>query len=95
MTEYWFARRFPPGNPRNALAPVHWKGWAIALIFVAILLGGAVAFAYLGASGQIVYGAVAFIVAAALGTIWFIGVAERTCDKTRTVADYKKERVRA
>ncbi len=95
MREYWFARRFPVGDPRRAMAPVHWKGYLVAGIFVAALLIGALAFAWMGARGQIVQGAVAFIIAAAVGMVWFIGVAERTCDKTRTVAEYQKERARA
>ena len=95
MTEIWFARRFPVGDPRKAMAPVHWKGYLAAGMFVVALLIGALAFAWMGAHGQIVQGAAAFIVAAAVGTIWFITVAERTCDKTRTVADYQKERARA
>lgn len=94
MTEYWFARRFPVGDPRRAMAPVHWKGYVAAAIFVAALLIGALAFAWMGARGQIVQGAVAFIIAAAVGMVWFIGVAERTCDKARTVSDYQKERPR-
>lgn len=93
--EYWFARRFPLGSPRNAMAPVHWKGYAVAGIYVAALVLGGLAFAWMGASGAIIQGAVVFIIAAALGAGWFLTVATRTCDQSRTVADYRKERADA
>ena len=95
MSEYWFARRFPVGHPNNAMAPIHWKGWAVAFGFAFLLMTGATTFFWLGSNGQILYGALAFIAAAALGMVWFIGLAERTCDKTRTIADYRKDRARA
>lgn len=90
--EYWFARRFPFGDPRNAMAPVHWKGWAAAFIFVCALTGGGVLFAWMGASGQIVKGAAFFVVIAFFATIFFIGTTQRKGDLVRTVADYRKER---
>lgn len=88
--EYWFARRFPVGDPRNAFAPVHWKGFAVAGIFVAALVIGAIAFSWMAASGYLMQGAVVFITAAAVGGGWFITVATAKGDKTRTVADYQK-----
>jgi uncharacterized membrane protein YqjE len=94
VSEYWFARRFPVGNPRAAMAPVHWKGYAVSAIYVAVLTIGAVAFAWMGAHGAIIQGAVVFIVVAALGAGWFISVARRTCDQSRTVTDYRKDRAR-
>ncbi len=93
-TEYWFARRFPLGDGRNAMAPVHWKGWLVALGFGFILTIGAVLFAWLGAHEQIVKGAAMFIVTAIVGMVWFIGMSQRKGDPVRTVADYKKDRAR-
>lgn len=30
----WFARRFPVGNPRNAMSPVNRAGYAVVVGFV-------------------------------------------------------------
>lgn len=89
--EYWFARRFPVGDRRSAYAPVHWKGWLATSIYLAVLLIGGGAFVWMGATGAPIQGAVAFAVAALVGAGWFITVANAKGDKTRTVADYKKE----
>ncbi len=88
--EYWFARRFPVGNPRNAYAPVHWKGWAAAGIFVVALLIGAAGFAWMAATGHFVQGAVVFAVAAIVGLVWFVTIAQVKGDRTRTVEEYRK-----
>lgn len=88
--EYWFARRFPVGDPRNAYAPVHWKGYAASAVFVAALLIGGFAFAWMGASGDLLWGSIVFAVAALVSAGWFITVANAKGDKKRTVADYKK-----
>lgn len=93
--EYWFARRFPVGNPRASYAPVHWKGWAVAAIYIAVLTIGGMGFAWMGATGYLVQGVVVFVVAAILGTGWFIIVARATGDSNRTVEDYRKAQPRA
>lgn len=92
MTEYWFARRFPVGNPRNAMSPVHWKGRAVVATYVTLLVLGALAFAWLGASGDLIMGAVAFAVTAVVGASLFLILSNTKGDKTRTVADYLRER---
>jgi len=92
VTEFWFARRFPVGDRRRAMAPVHWKGTAVALIYVAVLMLGGFAFAWFGASGRMVTGVIIFVVAAIFGAGLFISVAEAKCDRQRTVADYRKAR---
>lgn len=91
MTEYWFARRFPVGNPRNAMSPVHWKGYAVVAAYVTLLVLGGVAFAWLGASERLILGAVIFAAVALVGASLFIGLSITKGDKTRTVADYRKE----
>ncbi len=93
-TEYWFARRFPAGNPRKAVAPVHWKGWALSGAYVLVLTAGGFAFAWLGAGGRMVEGVIAFALAAAIGAGGFIAIAEAKSDKTRTVEDYRKANTR-
>ena len=93
--DYWFARRFPVSDRRNSFAPVHWKGWAASAVFVAALTAGGVAFAWMGASGYLIQGAIAFAVVAFLAGGWFIVVANAKGDRTRTVQDYRKARGRA
>jgi hypothetical protein len=90
QTEYWFARRFPVGSPRKALAPVHWKGWALSVAYVLVLAAGGFAFAWLGAGGRMVEGVIIFALAAAIGAGGYIAIAEAKSDKTRTVEDYRK-----
>jgi len=92
MTEYWFARRFPVGNPRNAMAPVHWKGYAVVAVYVTLLVLGGVAFAWLGASGDLIMGVTIFAAMAIVGAGLFIGLSNTKGDKSRTVADYVRER---
>lgn len=93
-TEYWFARRFPVGDSRNAFAPVHWKGWLASAAFIAALLIGGAAFAWMASRGFLVQGAVAFITTAFLAGGWFIVVASAKGDRSRTVQDYRKARER-
>jgi len=90
--EYWFARRFPLEDPRQSYAPVHWKGYAVALIFVSALTAGGVAFAWLGASGDLFMGILVFAGIAIVAGGWFILTAKANGDPVRTVADYKKDR---
>jgi hypothetical protein len=93
--EYWFARRFPLGNPRSAMGPVHWKGWAITFLFVSILSAGGMAFAWLGASGQMVEGVTIFAATAVIAMGGFLTIVSLKSDKTRTVAEYRKAAWRA
>ncbi len=95
MKEYWFARRFPLGDHRNAMGPVHWKGWLVSCSFVVALMLGGVAFAYLGATDRMTYGIAAFILVAFVATTWFLLTARANGDPVRTVAEYKKDKTRA
>jgi len=90
--EYWFARRFPLGSPRQAYAPVHWKGYAVSLVFVIALTAGGVAFAYLGATDNLFMGVMVFAAVAILAGAWFTLTAKANGDPVRTVADYKKDK---
>jgi hypothetical protein len=92
--EYWFARRYPVGHQSQSYGPVHWKGWAVTGVFVAVLSTGGMAFAWLGASGQMIEGVAIFALAALAGGGGFISIASAKTDKTRTVADYRKEAAR-
>jgi hypothetical protein len=92
MNEYWFARRFPLGSPRAGLSPIHWKGYAVVAIYVTVLTAGGLAFAWFGANGNLPEGIALFVMAAFLGTIFYISVTRHKGDRIRTVADYKKER---
>lgn len=95
MTDFWFARRFPVGNPRNAMSPVNWKGYAATLAFVSVLAAAGFAFAWLGASGDLLKGTLIFAGAAIVCTAVFLGVVNAKSDNSRTVADYKKDAARA
>lgn len=91
---YWFARRYPLGDARQAMAPVHWKGWCVALAFVGLLLGGAGAFVWFTLHDNILEGAAMFGVLAFLAGAWFVLMTMANGDRVRTVADYREERKR-
>ena len=90
--EYWFARRFPLGNPRQAYAPVHWKGYAVSLIFLSALTAGGVSFAWFGANDNLFMGIMIFVGVAIVAGAWFVLTAKANGDPVRTVAEYKKEK---
>jgi membrane protein implicated in regulation of membrane protease activity len=94
MSEYWFARRFPVGHPRNAMAPVSRKGFLVVYGFVAGMVLGGVAFVGLAALGMPIIGAVVFVLAAAVAGWMFISLANSRGDHQRTVAEYKAGRGR-
>lgn len=94
VREYWFARRFPLGNPRSGLAPVHWKGWMCSLIFIGVMLLGAGFFAYFAMRDELPHGAAIFAVLAIVGGGWFILVSQANADRVRTVEDFRREKTR-
>ncbi len=88
MSEYWFARRFPVGNPRNGIAPVSREGRLVALGFgVAMLVGGAIG-AAVAMAGETVLGVATFAVIAGLAGGAFIAIAVKKSDRNHTVHDY-------
>ena len=87
--KYWFARRFPVGHPRNAMAPVSTEGWAVVGIFIAATIVGTLGLVFLGLNGQLVSGFAMFVILVLLGGGMFVGMAQSRGDRTRTVDDYK------
>jgi cell division protein FtsW (lipid II flippase) len=94
MTEYWFARRFALDDARQSMAPVHWKGVLVAVVFVAMMLAGGAAWAWLAVTGKMIAGATVFALLSFTGGFLFIAAARTRGDLTRTVADYRKEKQR-
>lgn len=94
MTQPWFARRFPLGDMRSGMAPVHWKGWAVALAFVAALAIAGGVFWWFAARDQAVKGAFTFAILAAGAGLGFIRVANKKGDHIHCVADYEKGKLR-
>jgi hypothetical protein len=90
--EYWFARRFPLGDHRKAMAPVHWKGYAAAVVYMLALLAGGGAFVYFGVTDRLMLGVVIFTIVAIGAAFWFITTARIHGDPVRTVAEYYKDR---
>jgi hypothetical protein len=87
---YWFARRFPVGHPRNAMAPVSREGWLVALGFIGGMMLAGLGFVGFAVSGSPVLGVVFFVVVAALSAWGFIKAAKDRGDHQRTVDDYRK-----
>lgn len=97
MSHSWFARRFPVGHPRNAMAPVSPEGRRVARDFIGGMVGAAVLAGLLLVVGFAAGSVVAFILAPlvfaalALGAgLYFIRMASAHGDMTRTVEDYRR-----
>jgi hypothetical protein len=96
---YWFARRFPVGHPRNAMAPINEKGWNAVWKFVIWMVGGAlVAGLILAANalwlpGMWIGAPFIFAACAAVGGWSLILAAQQHGDHNHTVEDYKAGRV--
>jgi hypothetical protein len=90
--EYWFARRFPLGDGRQSVAPVHWKGYAASGAYVVALLVGGGFFLYFGLRDQLLEGAAIFGVVAFVAGAWFVLTARANGDPVRTIADYKQDK---
>jgi hydrogenase/urease accessory protein HupE len=93
MAKYWFARRFPVGHPRNAMAPISREGWLVVVAFVASLAIGALGFLGLALSGSLLLGVAIFVVLAASGLGLFVSLASRKGDAQHTAEDYRAGRV--
>lgn len=96
MAEFWFARRFPVGNPRNAMAPVTREGRMAFVRFVAGMLGGAIVWGLLAATGRtplVILGCAIFVAAAFGSGWWLIAMVVRHGDTKHTVDDYRSGRV--
>lgn len=96
MTEYWFARRFPVGHPRSAMAPVTREGRMAFVWFLGAMLAGAVVWAILvltaKATGAIM-GGIVFIAATAFAMWRLLSAVVRHGDRNHTVEDYRAGRV--
>jgi hypothetical protein len=88
-TSYWFARRFPVGDPRDSMAPVSPEGRRIVWTFLAAMVVGALSALLLSLVGMWVPGLVVFAAAAMAGGGYFIAMSVRHGDKQHTVAEYR------
>lgn len=98
--KYWFARRFPVGHPRNAMAPVSPEGWRVVWTFVGWMTGGAFAAIalvlvglYLDQPWAYVVAVFAYVACTMYGGWYFLNTAISRGDHNHTVADYKAGRV--
>lgn len=90
--EIWFARRHPIGHHSRAMAPVHWKGWAISTVFMLVMLGAGGALLWYGLNNELFHGVAIFAVLAIVFGGWFTLVSRANGDHVRTAADYKREK---
>lgn len=93
--EYWYARRYPLGSMRTGMAPVHWKGWALTMAFVAALALAGALFWWFAQRDEVVKGVAVFGVSAAGAGLGFIRVAHIKGDHINCVADYRKGKLSA
>jgi hypothetical protein len=90
VSEYWFARRFPVGHPRNAVAPVTREGWLAFAYWGAGMLAGSAIFLWLAVSGALFGGLIVFVVVGIAATWVLMTVVGRHSDNARTVEDYRR-----
>jgi mannose-6-phosphate isomerase-like protein (cupin superfamily) len=93
MTEYWYARRFPVGHWRNAMAPISPKARRVVWVFAGGIAAGMLAFFISGFAGYWQIGAVIFAVLAAYSGWYYVVVPIKRFDRYHTVEDYKAGRV--
>ena len=89
-TDYWFARRFPPGHERKSMGPVNWKGWAAFGLFTMALIGGGMAFLLMAIWDSLWMGLFAFALVAWGSTMALVKVVSLKGDQTKTMEDYMK-----
>jgi mannose-6-phosphate isomerase-like protein (cupin superfamily) len=93
MTEYWYARRFPVGHWRNAMAPISPKARRVIWVFAGGITAGMLAFFISGFAGYWQIGALIFAVLAAYSSWYYFVVPIRRFDRHHTVEDYRAGRV--
>lgn len=92
MTEYWYARRFPVGHWRNAMAPISPKARRVTWVFFGGMAAGMAAFFISGFAGYWQIGAVIFAVLAAYSSWYYFFVPIKRFDRYHTVEDYRMGR---
>jgi mannose-6-phosphate isomerase-like protein (cupin superfamily) len=93
VTEYWFARRFPVGHWRNAMAPISPKARRVTRVFAGGMAAGMLAFFIFGLIGHWRIGAGIFAVLAAYSGWYYLFVPIKRFDRQHTVEDYITGRV--
>lgn len=88
----WFARRYPPHDPRTSMGPVHWKGWTAFAAFSGAMFVGAFAFLFLAVAGSVFLGAIAFAMIAGGALYALLAIVARKGDDTKTMEDYVKDK---
>jgi mannose-6-phosphate isomerase-like protein (cupin superfamily) len=91
--EYWYARRFPVGHWRNAMAPVSPKARRVVWVFAGGMTAGMLAFFVFGLLGNWRIGAGIFGVLAVYSGWYYVMVPIKRCDRHHTVDDYRLGRV--
>jgi len=91
--EYWYARRFPLGHWRNAMAPVSPKARRVVWVFVGGMTAAMLAFFIAGLAGYWQIGVVIFAVIVAYTGWYFVMVPIKRFDRYHTVEDYAAGRV--
>jgi hypothetical protein len=90
VNEFWFARRFPVGSSRNAVAPVSREGRMVFVYWIAAMVASALAMGFLALRGAYFGGLIVFVVVVVLSTwLLFMAVLRRT-DNSRTTEDYHR-----
>jgi membrane protein implicated in regulation of membrane protease activity len=87
---YWFARRFPVGQPGDRMDPVSREGWMVVWVFAAALVAGFVALlVFTLAFQKPLIGFIILLVLTSLGMTALLMLSKQRGDHKHTAAEYK------
>lgn len=91
---YWFARRFPVGQPGDRMDPISREGWMVVWSFAAALVAGFLALlVFTLAFQKPLIGFIILLVLASFGMTAMLMLSKQRGDQKHTAADYKQGRV--
>lgn len=91
---YWFARRYPVGQPGDRMDPISREGWMVVWSFAAALVVGFLALVIFTIVLQKpLLGFVALLILASFGMTALLMLSKQRGDQNHTAADYKAGKV--
>ena len=91
---YWFARRFPVGQPGDRMDPISREGWLVVWSFAAALVAGFLALlVFTLAFQKPLIGFIILLILASLSMTALLMLSKQRGDQQHTADDYKQGRV--
>jgi len=91
---YWFARRFPVGQPGDRMDPISREGWMVVWSFAAALVAGFLALlVFTLAFQRPLIGFIILLVLSSLSMTALLMLSKQRGDPKHTAEDYRQGRV--